>query len=90
MCLLSFKECVPEDRTLKRDVWKTIDDAISSDDIILASSTSAIVPSLLSDHLKRKDRFMVAHPVSASRHIHARAHECCDAHRHRHIDTQTC
>ncbi|KAK7489338.1 hypothetical protein BaRGS_00019446 [Batillaria attramentaria] len=57
-------ECVPEDKELKRSVWKEIDDIIESRDVVLASSTSTIVPSLLSDHLKHKERFMVAHPAN--------------------------
>nr|KAG5701385.1 hypothetical protein BaRGS_032717 [Batillaria attramentaria] len=53
-----------EDKELKRSVWKEIDDIIESRDVVLASSTSAIVPSLLSDHLKHRERFMVAHPAN--------------------------
>ncbi|KAK7489339.1 hypothetical protein BaRGS_00019447 [Batillaria attramentaria] len=36
------QECVPEDKELKRSVWKEIDDIIESRDVVLASSTSAI------------------------------------------------
>jgi 3-hydroxyacyl-CoA dehydrogenase len=48
---------------MKRDVWKKIDDVIKDDDVIFGSSTSGIIPSLLSDHLKNRKNFMVAHPV---------------------------
>ena len=60
---LFSQECVPENKDLKRDVWQKIDDVVKSNDVVFASSTSAIIPSLLSDHLKNKQRFMVAHPV---------------------------
>ncbi|KAK7090665.1 lambda-crystallin-like [Littorina saxatilis] len=59
-----IQECVPENRDLKRDVWRQIDDVITPDDVVFATSTSAIVPSLLSDHLKKRHRFMVAHPAN--------------------------
>lgn len=36
---------------------------MESSDVVMASSTSGIVPSLLSDHLRHRHRFLVAHPV---------------------------
>lgn len=54
---------MPEDKDLKRGVWQKIDDMMESSDVVMASSTSGIVPSLLSDHLRHRHRFLVAHPV---------------------------
>ncbi|XP_046574553.1 lambda-crystallin homolog [Haliotis rubra] len=58
-----IQECVPERRELKRAVLLEVDGAMTST-AILASSTSAMMPSLLSDHLTNKDRFIVAHPTN--------------------------
>ncbi|XP_046373997.2 lambda-crystallin-like isoform X1 [Haliotis rufescens] len=58
-----IQECVPEKRELKRAVLLDVDAAMTST-AILASSTSAMMPSLLSDHLTNKDRFLVAHPTN--------------------------
>ncbi|XP_067675505.1 lambda-crystallin-like isoform X1 [Haliotis asinina] len=58
-----IQECVPERKELKRAVLLEIDAAMTST-AILASSTSAMMPSLLSDHLTNKDRFIVAHPIN--------------------------
>ncbi|PVD19038.1 hypothetical protein C0Q70_21597 [Pomacea canaliculata] len=59
-----IQECVPEDKDLKRGVWQKIDDMMESSDVVMASSTSGIVPSLLSDHLRHRHRFLVAHPAN--------------------------
>ena len=57
------QESVPEDLELKRQVWSELD-AKAPPLTILASSTSAIVPSLFTDHLKRRGRCLVAHPLN--------------------------
>ncbi len=63
--MVYVQECVPEQLELKRSVWAQIDALLADDcDAILASSTSCIVPSKISDTLKHRDNFIVAHPVS--------------------------
>ena len=56
-------ECVPERLDLKRKIFSEVDELISDTNVVLASSTSSILPSLFSDHLKHRDQVLVAHPV---------------------------
>ena len=58
-----IQECVPERLDLKIKVWTDIAAAVDSDECIMASSTSCIVPSLISEKLNRREQFIVAHPV---------------------------
>jgi 3-hydroxyacyl-CoA dehydrogenase len=57
------QENVPETVEAKRAIFAELD-ALSSPDAILASSSSAIVPSLFSEPLKGRARCLVAHPVN--------------------------
>lgn len=57
------KECVPENVDLKKKVFKDLDE-FASDDMVLASSTSCIMPSLFTSDLQHKSQCLVAHPVS--------------------------
>lgn len=67
-----IQECVPESLDLKLKVWGNVEkilleingDLKSESAPILASSTSCIVPSKISDSLTFRDNFMVAHPVN--------------------------
>lgn len=57
------QECVPENLELKKNVWAQIDTFVTNTDAILASSSSCIVPSQISDEIIHKDQFIIAHPV---------------------------
>ncbi|GAB6032551.1 hypothetical protein CHUAL_011444 [Chamberlinius hualienensis] len=58
-----IQESVPEVFKIKRDLFQEIDSLVGKDAII-SSSTSAIMPSKLSENLKNKDHFIVAHPAN--------------------------
>jgi 3-hydroxyacyl-CoA dehydrogenase len=57
------QESTPEDLAVKRQVFARLDAAAASG-TILASSTSALLPSLFSEGLKGKARCLVAHPIN--------------------------
>lgn len=57
------QENAPEDPTVKRDVFAAID-AASRPDAVIASSTSALLPSELARGLKGAHRCLVAHPLN--------------------------
>ena len=59
-----IQECVPEIVDLKIKVWSGIDSIVDNDKTIMASSSSCIVPSIISEKLKHRQQFLVAHPVS--------------------------
>jgi 3-hydroxyacyl-CoA dehydrogenase len=58
-----LQESVPEDLAVKRALWAELD-ALAPADALLASSTSAIVPSKFTDDLKSRERCLVAHPLN--------------------------
>jgi L-gulonate 3-dehydrogenase len=57
------QESAPEDLETKRNLWKILDQ-LAGPRAILASSTSAIVPSAFSSDLPGAHRCMVAHPLN--------------------------
>jgi 3-hydroxyacyl-CoA dehydrogenase len=57
------QESTPEDLATKRRVFAVVD-ALAGPETVLASSTSALLPSLFSEGLKGKDRCLVAHPIN--------------------------
>ncbi len=57
------QENVPETVDAKRAIFAEMD-ALATPDAILASSSSAIVPSLFAENLKGRARCLVAHPVN--------------------------
>ena len=57
------QENAPEKLSLKRQLFTELDAAVA-DDAVIASSTSALLPSAFTDHLEGKARCIVAHPVN--------------------------
>ena len=57
------QESTPEDVEIKRRVFARLD-AIAADDAVLASSTSAILPSRFTEALRGRSRALVAHPIN--------------------------
>lgn len=58
-----IQECVPERLEIKRNVWTKIDKMVDKT-VIMSSSTSALLPSAISDGLENKNRFIVSHPTN--------------------------
>jgi 3-hydroxyacyl-CoA dehydrogenase len=57
------QENTPENRDIKRDVFARLD-TLAGPDTVLASSTSALLPSTFTDHLKGRHRCIVVHPIN--------------------------
>lgn len=57
------QENAPEDLSLKRGLFRDLD-GLAAPDAIIASSTSALLPSAFTDHLPGRGRCIVAHPVN--------------------------
>ncbi|MCP4380489.1 MAG: 3-hydroxyacyl-CoA dehydrogenase [Hyphomicrobiales bacterium] len=57
------QECTPEDVEMKKEVFSRLDE-LAGQNTILASSTSAILPSLFTEGLARRDRCLVVHPIN--------------------------
>ena len=57
------QENTPEDVGIKRDIFARLD-AAAPPDAILASSTSAILPSAFTEHLAGRARCLVVHPLN--------------------------
>ncbi len=67
-----IQECVPEKLELKKSVWTKIDNLVTDNNTIMASSTSCIVPSKISEEFEHRDQFIVAHPVCSRIAQHVR------------------
>lgn len=57
------QECVPEEVSLKRELFERLDE-LCGQDTVLASSTSAIMPSAFAAGLEGAHRCLVAHPAN--------------------------
>jgi len=60
---IHVQENTPENREIKRDVFSRID-ALVGAEAVIASSTSALLPSTFTDHLKGRHRCLVVHPIN--------------------------
>jgi L-gulonate 3-dehydrogenase len=65
-----IQECVPERLDIKRKVWGQVDSLVSGH-VILSSSTSALLPSAISDGLVNKNRFIISHPTNPPYYVPA-------------------
>jgi L-gulonate 3-dehydrogenase len=61
--VVHVQENTPEDVALKQKVFAELD-AIAAPETVLASSTSAILPSKFTEHLKGRSRCLVMHPIN--------------------------
>ena len=59
---IQTQECIPESVSLKQQVFSDLDQLVG-DNVILASSTSCILPSTFTEQLKHRSHCLVAHPV---------------------------
>ncbi|MER9581066.1 3-hydroxyacyl-CoA dehydrogenase [Mesorhizobium sp. M0276] len=57
------QENTPENLEVKRDVFSLID-RLADPQTIIASSTSALLPSKFTNHLQRRHRCLVVHPIN--------------------------
>jgi L-gulonate 3-dehydrogenase len=60
---IHIQENTPENVETKRQVFAWLD-AVTPADAVIASSTSAILPSLFTESLKRRGRCLVVHPIN--------------------------
>ena len=58
-----FQENAPEDLQSKKDVFSLLD-SLADKNAIIASSTSALLPSAFTAHLAGRDRCLVVHPIN--------------------------
>lgn len=58
-----IQENTPENLEVKREVFSRID-ALAGSQAVLASSTSALLPSKFTDHLQGRHRCLVVHPIN--------------------------
>jgi 3-hydroxyacyl-CoA dehydrogenase len=60
---IHVQENAPEKLDVKLELFARLD-ALTPDDAVLASSSSAILPSLFTEQLKNRQRCLVAHPIN--------------------------
>ena len=58
-----IQENTPENRDIKRAVFSRLD-AMAAPDAVIASSTSALLPSTFTEHLAGRHRCLVVHPIN--------------------------
>ncbi|MCA0050396.1 3-hydroxyacyl-CoA dehydrogenase [Mesorhizobium sp. B283B1A] len=60
---IHVQENTPENLDVKREVFSLID-SLAGPQTVIASSTSALLPSKFTDHLKGRHRCLVVHPIN--------------------------
>ena len=60
---IHVQENTPENCEIKREVFSKID-ALSDPEAVIASSTSALLPSTFTEHLTGRHRCLVVHPIN--------------------------
>lgn len=60
---IHVQECAPEDVEVKRKLFAELDEAAPAD-AVLASSSTAILPSRFTDNVAGRSRCIVAHPIN--------------------------
>lgn len=60
-----IQENTPESLDVKREVFSLID-ALAGPQAVIASSTSALLPSKFTDHLQGRHRCLVVHPIKSA------------------------
>ncbi|WP_457937072.1 3-hydroxyacyl-CoA dehydrogenase [Mesorhizobium sp. 10J20-29] len=58
-----IQENTPENRDIKREVFSRID-AVATPEAVIASSTSALLPSTFTEHVAGRHRCLVVHPIN--------------------------
>ena len=58
-----IQESAPENRDVKREVFSRID-GLAAPEAVIASSTSALLPSTFTEHLAGRHRCLVVHPIN--------------------------
>ncbi len=58
-----IQENTPENRDIKREVFSRID-AVAAPEAVIASSTSALLPSTFTEHVAGRHRCLVVHPIN--------------------------
>ncbi len=58
-----IQENAPENRDIKREVFSRID-AVAAPEAVIASSTSALLPSTFTEHVAGRHRCLVVHPIN--------------------------
>ena len=61
---LFLKENTPENIDMKKKIFGNLDNLVTNEHTIIASSTSCIVPSRFTEKLEHRKQCIVAHPVS--------------------------
>jgi len=61
--VVHIQENTPENREVKREIFSRID-ALAPPDAVIASSTSALLPSTFTEHIEGRHRCLVVHPIN--------------------------
>jgi len=59
-----IQSAIPENPDLKKKVFKTVADLVITDDVIISSSTSCLMPDIIYADSSRKEQSIICHPVN--------------------------